>query len=82
VVAFHATARRNYKRSMRKRIEWQDLWAKANADVSLQLFGDRLVDGVPDTMPFEPEELVSKTFDMDRALERLAAALEMPADHH
>jgi hypothetical protein len=82
VVAYHATARRNYKRSMRQRIEWQDVWAKANADVSLQLFGDRLVDGVPDTMPFEPEELVSKTFDMDWALERLAAALEMPADHH
>ncbi|MDB5647862.1 hypothetical protein [Methylobacterium sp.] len=80
MVAYHPTARRNYKRSMRQRIEWQDLWAtaKANADVSLQLFGDRLVDGVP----FEPEKLVSKTFDMDWALERLAAALEMPADHH
>jgi hypothetical protein len=84
VVAYHATARRNYKRSMRRRIDWQDLWvtAKANADVSLRMFGDRLVDGLPDTMPFEPEELVSKTFDMDWALARLAAALEMPADHH
>ena len=37
VVTFHATARRNYKRSMQQRIEWQDLWmtAKANAVVSL-----------------------------------------------
>jgi hypothetical protein len=84
VVAYHATARRNYKRSMRQRIDWQDLWvtAKANADVSLKLFGDRLVDGLPEAMPFEPDELVSKAFDMDWALERLAATLEMPTDHH
>ncbi|GJE16321.1 DUF29 domain-containing protein [Methylobacterium marchantiae] len=84
VVAFHATACRNYKRSMRQRIDWQDLWttAKANADVSLKMFGDRLVGGLPETMPFEPEELVSKTFDMDWALARLAAAVETPGDHH
>lgn len=46
------------------------------------MFGDRLVGGRPEAMPFEPEELVSKTFDMDWALSRLAAAVETSADHH
>lgn len=84
VVAYHATGRRNYRRSMRQRIDWQDLWttAKANADASLMMFGDQLVEGLPESMPFEPEELVSKTFDMDWALARIAARLDMPVDHH
>ena len=84
VVAYQATARRNYKRSMRHRIDWEDLWttAKANAAVSLEMYGDRLVQGLPRAMPFDPEEIVAKDFDMDLALERLAATLEMPTDHH
>ncbi|TXN66658.1 DUF29 family protein [Methylobacterium sp. WL6] len=84
VVAYQATARRNYKRSMRQRIDWEDLWttAKANAAVSLEMYGDSPVPGSPATMPFDPDEIVAKSFDMDWALERLASALEMPADHH
>ena len=84
VTAYQATARRNYKRSMRQKIDWEDLWttAKANAAVSLKMYGDNLVQGLPRAMPFDPDEIVAKDFDMDQALERLAASLEMPTDHH
>ncbi len=77
VVIFQATARRSYKAAMRQRIDWDDLWSTAvkAADVSLRSFGDRLVDGLPERLPFTPEELTSKTFDMDFALERLASAM-------
>lgn len=82
VIAYQATARRNYKASMRRRIDWDDLWTSAqhSADASLGVFGDRLVEGLPDASPFAPEELISKSFDMDWALQRLASSLKAPAD--
>ncbi|MCJ2050970.1 DUF29 domain-containing protein [Methylobacterium sp. J-070] len=84
VVAFQSAARRNYKRAMRQRIDWQALWrdARANADVQLRVHGDKLVGGLPETLPFEPDELLAPDFDMDAALERLAAVLKSMADHH
>ena len=84
VIAFHAAARRAYSPGMRQRIDWSWLWktARLQAEASLRMFDDRLVVGLPDAMPFTPEELVSETFTMDWALERLASALNRPADHH
>ncbi|MER2264961.1 DUF29 domain-containing protein [Methylobacterium oxalidis] len=84
VLTYQTAARRNYRRAMRQRIDWEDLWvtARKSADAELRLFGDRLINGLPDRMPFEPDELVSRDFDMDRALERLASAMEIPGDHH
>ena len=84
VLAFHAAARRNYKNAMRQRIDWQDLWhtARATADVQLKVHGDRLVGGLPDAMPFEPDELVAAGFRMDWALNRLATVLKTTADCH
>ncbi|SFL47723.1 DUF29 domain-containing protein [Methylobacterium pseudosasicola] len=84
VVAFQRAARRNYKRAMQERIDWQALWqdALANADVQLKVYGDRLIGGLPKTFPFEPEQLVAPDFDMDTALERLAAVLKSNADRH
>ena len=84
IVAFQSAARRNYTRAMRQRIAWQALWrdAQANADVQLKVHGDKLVGGLPETLPFMPDELLASDFDLDVALERLAAALKSPTDHH
>ncbi|MEA1830723.1 hypothetical protein U8607_01380 [Methylobacterium durans] len=84
VLTYQTGARRNYRRAMRQRIDWEDLWITARkcADAELRLFGDRLVDGLPDRLPFDSDGLVSRDFDRDRALERLAAAMEIPSDHH
>ncbi|MGH1589706.1 DUF29 family protein [Methylobacterium phyllosphaerae] len=84
VVAFQSAARRNYTPAMRQRIDWKALWrdAQANADVQLRVHGDTLVGGLPQTLPFVPEELLAPDFDMDVALERLAAVLKFPTDHH
>ena len=84
VLAFQAAARRNYKDAMRQRIDWQDLWltARATADVQLKVHGDRLVGGLPDAMPFEPDELIATGFSMDWALDRLATVLKSTGDSH
>lgn len=84
VLVFLRTARKNYRPSMRQRIDWQDLWtaAMAQAEAQLTMFGDRLVRGLPNAMPFAPEELVSPDFDMDRALQCLAEALDTGPDRH
>ena len=84
VVAFHAAARKAYTPAMRQRIDWAWMWneARSQADVSLRIYDDRLVSGLPEHMPFEPEELVAKTFTMDWALERLAEILNAPTDAH
>jgi hypothetical protein len=80
IIVFQASAARNYRASMRQRIDWQLLWTSAIriADASLNIFGDKVVRGLPATMPFAPEELVATDFDADRALERFAAVLKPP----
>ncbi|MEE7448358.1 hypothetical protein MRF4_11295 [Methylobacterium radiotolerans] len=77
VLVFQASARRNYRKSMRQRIDWDELWSSARkiADSSLKMFGDALLDGLPARMPFTPEEMTTAGFDMDAALERIAAVL-------
>ncbi|MGX7705936.1 DUF29 family protein [Methylobacterium sp. Gmos1] len=84
IVAFHATARRRYTRSMRQRVDWDALWhgAKATAAAELAVWGDKLAVGLPDRIPFTPEELVAEEFTLDWALLRLAAVLQNPRDHH
>lgn len=84
VLVFQASFEKNYRASMRQRIDWERLWtnAKKIADASLNVFGDRLIGGLPDRMVFTPEELAAEGFDMDRALEGLAGALKTPPDHH
>jgi hypothetical protein len=84
VIVWHASAARNYRPSMRQRIDWQRLWSISVklADASLNVFGESLPGGLPDIMPFTPEELTSLDFDMDRGLERLAAVLKPAPDHH
>ena len=69
---------------MRQRIDWQRLWSISVklADASLNVFGESLPGGLPDIMPFTPEELTSLDFDMDCGLERLAAVLKPAPDHH
>ncbi|GJD46342.1 hypothetical protein AFCDBAGC_4222 [Methylobacterium cerastii] len=84
VLVFQASAQRNYRPFLRQRIDWERLWANAKtiADASLDVFGGRLIGGLPDRMPFTPEEMSSDGFDMDRALERLAEVLKARPDHH
>jgi len=84
VIAFHAAACRAYSPGMRQRIDWARLWrtAQKQAEASLHVYDDHLVAGLPDTMPFTPDEMTSEAFTMDWTLERLAAALNKPADHH
>ena len=83
VLVFQASARRNYRRSMRQRIDWDALWSSARkiADSSLRMFGDALLGGLPDRMPFTPEEITAPGFDMDEALERLATVLNSDPGH-
>ncbi|ACL55061.1 DUF29 family protein [Methylobacterium nodulans] len=77
VITFQTAARGLYTRSTRQRIDWDDLWrsAKRNADASLHIHGDSLIEGLPEQMPFTPEELVAPDFDMDAALSRLGPLL-------
>ena len=84
VLVFQASAQRNYRASMRQRIDWERLWANATviADASVDVFGDRLLGGLPNRMPFTPEEMSSDGFGMDRARERLAEVLKARPDHH
>ena len=84
VIVFQASAHRNYRPSMRQRIDWERLWtsSKKTAAASLNVFGETLVGGLPDRMPFTPEEMTADGFDIDTALERLAAVLKSAADHH
>lgn len=84
VITFQSSASRNYRRSMRQRIDWDRLWRDSVklADASLRIFGDRLVSGLPETMPFTPEELVAPDFDMDRGLARIAEVLKRSGDNH
>lgn len=84
VIVFHASAARNYRPSMRQRIDWQRLWNTSVrlADASLNVFGETLPGGLPEIMPFTPEELTAPDFDMDRGLDRLAAVLKPAPDHH
>ena len=84
VLIFQASVERNYCASMRQKIDWERLWtnAKKLADASLDVFGDKLLGGLPDRMPFTPEEMAADGFGMDRALERLAKVLKTPPDHH
>ncbi|SEO91917.1 protein of unknown function DUF29 [Methylobacterium sp. ap11] len=84
IIAFHATARRRYTRSMRQRIDWDGLWrdSKAVAAAELAVWGDELATGLPDRSPFTPEELVAEDFTLDGALLRLASILQNPNDHH
>lgn len=84
VRTFQTTARQSYRRSMRQRIDWDELWqvAKEQAEGQLEMSGDRLLEKLPETMPFSPEELVARDFDMDAALERLAAVLAERDERH
>ena len=77
VATFQVIARRSYRRSMQQRIDWDDVWAMSMrmAQRDLARFGDQLVRGLPETMPFAPEKLVSRDFSMDAALAHLADML-------
>lgn len=82
VLVFQASAHRNYRASMRQLIDWQRLWTSSMtiADASLNVFGEKLLGGLPDRMPFTPEEMTAEGFDMDTALERLADVLNSVPD--
>ena len=84
VFAFHAAARKAYTPAMKQRIDWDWMWKTAceQAEISLRLYDDRLAAGLPEQIPFTPEEMVASTFTMDWALERLATVLNNPLDHH
>lgn len=84
VLVFHASASRNYRASMRQKVDWERLWRGVvkQADASLNVFGERLLGGLPERMPFTPGELVAEDFDMDTGLARLADVLKRSIDHH
>ncbi|MGU3540648.1 DUF29 family protein [Methylobacterium sp. A54F] len=84
IVAFLAFARLNYRNSMRQRIDWERLWRSTIkiADAALNVYGQKVLRGLPERMPFTPDELTCEGFDMDAALERLAAVLKSRTDHH
>ena len=77
ITTFQTAARKGYTRSMRQRIDWDDLWstARRQAAADLVAYGDALVSGLPEALPLGPEELVARDFDVDIALERLARSL-------
>ena len=84
VLLHHAAAEKGYRESMRQRIDWERLWTRSVrlAESALNEFGDTLIDGLPDRIPFSPDELTAPDFDMDRGLERIAAVLKAGTDRH
>jgi hypothetical protein len=72
---FHIEFFTRYSKSMRQRIDLQETWdlARRLAEVSLRKHGEQLAPNLPHECPFAIEELVSRTFDQDAAVERLRA---------
>ena len=69
----HRALRKDLKRSMFQLIELDDVWrtAKLRAEKALEENGDALVEGLPPAAPFELEEFLANSFDIDRAVDRI-----------
>ncbi|WP_407518921.1 DUF29 domain-containing protein [Methylobacterium oryzisoli] len=81
IIAFQIAARAAFARSMRQRLDLAGTWedAQRQAEASLLTYGDRLVGGLPQEMPFSLDDLLQKNFDPDAMLVRLAASLAKPS---
>lgn len=70
--------RKQFSNAMRNHIQLAEVWsdAKAEARDSLLDWGDSLIRGLPDESPFGFDDLVSREFDVDRALMTISTAIE------
>jgi len=71
-------ARRDYRPSMRGKIEMDDLWHEAFRSASRELlaYKRRVPPGIPMTCPFELEQVLAPSFDYESAVRRLYELLD------
>jgi hypothetical protein len=77
VASHQRVVRKQFSNSMRQVIDWQEVWCDARDEArdGLLEWGDGLVRGLPDHNPFKVDELISRDFDVDRALSILADSI-------
>ncbi len=81
VASHQRVVRKRFSNSMRQLIDIAEVWSDARDEArdDLSEWGDTLVRGLPDRSPFELGDLISRDFDVDRALSTLAHSVR-PAD--
>lgn len=77
IATFQITARNTYEASRRQRLNWNRIWKSAvtAAEAGLSAYGNALLPGLPEACPFRPEDLLTETFDIERALRTIAASV-------
>lgn len=77
IASHQRVVRKRFPNSVRRLLDWDDLWADARDDArdSLAEWGDSLVGGLPRHNPFQLDELISSDFDVDDALAKMANAI-------
>ena len=71
-------ARRDYRPSMRAKIDVDDLWQDAfrAASRELLIYKRRVPPGIPENCPFKLDEILAQSFDYDTAVRRLYELLD------
>ncbi len=77
VSSHQRVVRKQFSNSMRRLIDWQEVWTDARSEArdGLMEWGDELIRGLPDSNPFDLDDLVSRDFDLDHALSVLARSI-------
>lgn len=77
IATFQITAWNTYEASMRQRLNWNRIWKSAvtAAEAGLGAYGNALLPGLPETCPIRPEDLLTETFDIERALRTIATSV-------
>ncbi|SDA25207.1 protein of unknown function DUF29 [Methylobacterium sp. UNC378MF] len=77
IATFQITAWNAYEASMRQRLNWSRIWKSAvtAAEAGLGAYGNALLPGLPEACPIRPEDLLTETFDIERALRTIATSV-------
>lgn len=77
ILTFQTSAHRHFSRSMRRRIEIDEMWPAAMkiAGAELAAYGQALLPDLSSRCPLNLEDLVGETFDVDSALQSIADAI-------
>ena len=78
---FQAQLLRNLTRSMRAKVDMDELWrlARLRADIDLTGEGDELLAGLPSACPLTLDDISAPEFDFDAAVSRIAPRTNPPA---
>jgi hypothetical protein len=73
IITFHRNALRHFTPGMRQLIDLEEIWQETKADTAQKLeYADELMPALPGECPFEIEELLGKSIDVQRLLAVLA----------